>query len=211
MIRINLLPHREEAKKARREQFFVLSGLITTLAALIVFAVYTLIGSAISSQDGSNNFLKGEIAVLDKQLDQIKRLKEQTQALLSRKQVIENLQRDRGETVYLLSELVKQVPEGIYLRSLKQDGLKITISGHAQSNARISALMRNLEASPWLEQPQLIESKAVVQNGRRINEFGMNFVLTRIKPEDGKEKKVSTRSSPCPRSISSRLRKIFVS
>ena len=148
MIRINLLPHREEAKKARREQFFVLSGLITTLAALIVFAVYTLIGSAISSQDGSNNFLKGEIAVLDKQLDQIKRLKEQTQALLSRKQVIENLQRDRGETVYLLSELVKQVPEGIYLRSLKQDGLKITISGHAQSNARIAAFARTSSATP---------------------------------------------------------------
>ena len=189
MMRINLLPHREEAKKARREQFFVLAGLIATLGALIVFAIYTLIGSAISSQDDSNKFLKSEIAVLDKQLDQIKRLKEQTQALLSRKQVIENLQRDRGETVYLLSELVKQVPEGIYLKSLKQDGLKINITGHAQSNARISALMRNLEASPWLEQPQLIESKAVVQNGRRINEFGMNFVLTRVKPEDGKEKK----------------------
>ena len=189
MIRINLLPHREEAKKARREQFYVLGGLIATLGVLIVFAVYTLIGSAISSQDGSNNFLKSEIAVLDKQLDQIKRLKEQTQALLSRKQVIENLQRDRGETVYLLSELVNQVPEGIYLKSLKQDGLKINVSGYAQSNARISALMRNLEASPWLEQPQLIESKANIQNGRRMNEFGMNFVLTRVKPEEKKKKK----------------------
>lgn len=190
MIRINLLPHREEAKKARREQFYVLSGLVSVLGALIVFAVYTLMGSAISTQDSSNDFLKGEIAVLDKQLDQIKRLKEQTQALLSRKQVIENLQRDRGETVYLLGELVKQVPEGIYLKSLKQDGLKVSISGHAQSNARISALMRNLEASPWLETPQLIESKAVVINGRRINEFGMTFILTRVKPEeDGKVKK----------------------
>jgi len=189
MIRINLLPHREEAKKARREQFFVLTGLVSTLGVLIVFAVYTLIGSVISSQDSSNNFLKSKIAALDKDLDQIKRLREQTQALLSRKQVIENLQRDRGETVYLLSELVKQVPEGIYLKSVKQDGLKINITGHAQSNARISALMRNLQASPWLEQPQLIESKAVVLNGRRINEFGMNFVLTRVKPEDGKEKK----------------------
>ena len=189
MIRINLLPHREEAKKARREQFFVLTGLVSTLGVLIVFAVYTLIGSVISSQDSSNNFLKSKIAALDKDLDQIKRLREQTQALLSRKQVIENLQRDRGETVYLLSELVKQVPEGIYLKSVKQDGLKINITGHAQSNARISALMRNLQASPWLEQPQLIESKAVVLNGRRINEFGMNFVLTRVKPEDGQEKK----------------------
>ena len=189
MIRINLLPHREEAKKARREQFFILAGLVSVLGILIIFAGYTLIGSAISKQDGSNDFLKGEIAILDKQLEQIKRLKEQTQALLSRKQVIENLQRDRGETVYLLSELVKQVPDGIYLKSLKQEGLKVSVTGYAQSNARISALMRNLDASPWLEAPQLIESKAVVVNGRRINEFGMNFILTRVKPEDGKEKK----------------------
>lgn len=189
MIRINLLPHREEAKKARREQFFVLSGLVFVLGALVVFAGYTLIGNAISSQESANNFLKSEIAVLDKQLDQIKRLKEQTQALLARKQVIENLQRDRGETVYLLSELVKQVPEGIYLKSVKQDGLRVMIVGHAQSNARISALMRNLDASPWMEQPQLVESKAVVAGGRRVYEFGMSFVLTRIKPDDGKGKK----------------------
>lgn len=189
MIRINLLPHREEAKKARREQFFVLVGLVSVLGALIVFAGYTLIGGAITSQEGANDFLKKEIAVLDKQLDQIKRLKEQTQALLSRKQVIENLQRDRGETVYLLSELVNQVPEGIYLKAVKQDGLKINVTGHAQSNARISALMRNLEASPWLEQPQLVESKAVVVNGRRVYEFGMNFVMTRVKSEEVKGKK----------------------
>lgn len=189
MIRINLLPHREEAKKARREQFIVLAALVSVLGALIVFAGYTLIGGAISNQESKNDFLKREIAQLDKQLEQIKRLKEQTQALLARKQVIENLQRDRGETVYLLSELVSQVPEGIYLKSLKQEGLKVNITGYAQSNARISALMRNLESSPWLENPQLIESKAVVLNGRRSNEFGMNFTITRIKPEDGKEKK----------------------
>ncbi len=189
MIRINLLPHREEAKKARREQFVVLAVLVSILGALIVFAGYTLISSAISNQESSNEFLKREIAVLDKQLDQIKRLKEQTQALLARKQVIENLQRDRGETVYLLGELVKQVPEGIYLKSMKQDGLKVSLVGHAQSNARISALMRNLEASPWLEQPQLVESKAIVVNGRRVYEFGMNFVMTRVKPDEGKVQK----------------------
>lgn len=189
MIRINLLPHREAAKKARREQFFVLSGLVFALGGLVVFAIYTFIGNAIDNQVGRNDFLKKEIAVLDKELDEIKRLKEQTQALLARKQVIENLQRDRGETVYLLSELVKQVPEGVYLKSLKQTGLSVNITGYAQSNARVSALMRNLEASPWLEQPRLIETKAVVLNGRRINEFGMNFVLTRSKPDDGKGKK----------------------
>ena len=189
MIRINLLPHREEARKARRKQFFVLTGLISILAALLVFAGYSLIDSYIASQNSSNDFLKREIAVLDKQIDQIKRLKEQTQALLARKQVIENLQQDRGETVYLLSELVKQVPDGIYLKTLKQDGLRVNMTGYAQSNARVSTLMRNLEASPWLEAPQLIEVKASVLNGRRINEFAMNVTLTRVKPEaEGKKK-----------------------
>lgn len=189
MIRINLLPHREEAKKAKREQFFVLSGLVSVLGALIVFAGYSFIDGWVSAQSSNNDFLKKEIAVLDKQLDQIKRLKEQTQALLSRKQVIENLQRDRGETVYLLSEMVKQVPEGIYLKTLKQDGLNVSLTGYAQSNARVSALMRNIEASPWLENPQLIEVKAGLLNNRRVNEFSMNFVLTRVQLEETKSGK----------------------
>lgn len=189
MIRINLLPHREEARKAKRQQFFVLAGLVSVLSILIVFAVYTVIGSYIAAQTGANDFLKREIAVLDKQIEQIKRLKEQTQALLSRKQVIEDLQRDRGETVYLLSEMVQRVPEGIYLKALKQEGLKVNLVGYAQSNARVSTLMRNLEASPWLENPQLIEVKATVLNGRRINEFAMNVTLTRVRPEDERAKK----------------------
>lgn len=186
MIRINLLPHREEARKERRQQFYVTGGLVSVLGLLLVFAGYTLISGYISAQDSSNDFLKHEIAQLDKQLEQIKRLKEQTQALLARKQVIENLQRDRGETVYLLSEMVKQVPEGVYLRTLKQDGLKISVTGYAQSNARVSALMRNFEDSPWLEKPELIEVKATLLNGRRINEFAMTVVLTRMQPDDGK-------------------------
>jgi type IV pilus assembly protein PilN len=186
MIRINLLPHREEARKARREQFYMTAGLVSVLAVLIVFAIYTVIEGYISTQNSANQFLKQEISVLDKQIEQIKRLKEQTQALLSRKQVIENLQRDRGETVYLLSEMVSQVPEGIYLKSMKQDGLKVNLTGYAQSNARVSTLMRNLDASPWLEKPELIEVKAVVLNGRRINEFAMNVTLTRAQIDSGK-------------------------
>jgi len=189
MIRINLLPYREAAKKARREQFYVLAGLVCLLGALLVFAVYTYLGNAVDGQAGRNEFLKNEIAELDKELNEIKRLKEQTQALLARKQVIEDLQRDRGGTVYLLSELVKQVPEGVYLKSLKQTGDSINVTGYAQSNARISALMRNLESSPWLGQPRLIESKAVILNGRRVNEFGMNFVQNRTSPDEEKGKK----------------------
>jgi type IV pilus assembly protein PilN len=183
MIRINLLPHRKEARKARRQQFFVVASLVSVLALLLVFAIYTVIDGSIEVQNGNNEFLKREIAILDKEIDQIKRLKEQTQALLARKEVIENLQRDRGETVYLLSELTKQVPEGIYLKSLKQDGVAVNMTGYAQSNARVSTLMKNLEASPWLENPRLIEVKAVVLNGRRINEFGMNVTLTRVRPD----------------------------
>ena len=104
MIRINLLPHREEKRKAKRQQFYVLLGLVSVLAGLIVFLGYTVIGGYISAQEEKNDFLKKEIAVLDKQIEQIKRLKEQTQALLARKQVIESLQRDRADAVRLLSE-----------------------------------------------------------------------------------------------------------
>lgn len=184
MIRINLLPHREEARKARREQFYVLAGLISVLGLVVIFAVFTLIEAQVEAQGRKNDFLKQEIALLDKQLDQIKRLREQTQALLARKQVIENLQRDRGETVHLLSELVRQVPEGVYLKSLRQDGLNVNISGYAQSNARVSALMRNIDGSSWMENPRLIETKAVVLGGRRVNEFGMNFTLSRVAVEE---------------------------
>jgi type IV pilus assembly protein PilN len=185
MIRINLLPHREEARKAKKQQFFALVAGALMLGALVVFLGYTIINGQISDQNEANEFLKREIAVLDKQIAEIKRLKEQTQALLARKQIIEDLQRDRGETVYLLTELVRQVPDGVYLKSLKQDGTKVNITGYAQSNARVSALMRNLEASPWLESPQLIEVKAAVLNGRRTNEFAMNFNLTRVQPDQG--------------------------
>ncbi len=184
MIRINLLPHREEARRARRQQFFSLLGMVVVLGALVVFLIYTIIDGYISRQEEKNDFLKKEIAVLDKQIDQIKRLKEQTQALLARKQVIEALQRDRGEAVSMLSELVKQVPEGVYLKSLKQEGQKVSLSGYVQSNARVSTLMRNLEASPALERPELLEIKAVVVDKRRLNEFSMNVYLTRAPAED---------------------------
>lgn len=180
MIRINLLPHREEKRKARRQQFFVLTGLVSVLAGLIVFLGYSIIDSQINAQDERNDFLKKEIAVLDKQLEEIKRLKEQTAALLSRKQVIESLQGDRAEAVHLLNEMAKQVPEGIYLRSIKQEGRKITLAGYTQSNARVSALMRNVEASPWLERPVLVEIKATNVDKRRSNEFILTAEITRV-------------------------------
>ena len=188
MIRINLLPHREEKRKARRQQFYGLVGMISVLALLIVFLVYTIISGYIAAQESKNELLKKEIAVLDQQIEQIKRLKEQTQALLSRKQIIESLQRDRAEAVRLLSELVKQMPEGVYLQSLKQEGAKLTLTGFAQSNARVSTLMRNIEASPWLEKPQLVEITAANVDKRRLNQFILNASMKREVVEEGGKK-----------------------
>ncbi|MEF8720022.1 MAG: PilN domain-containing protein [Candidatus Accumulibacter necessarius] len=189
MIHINLLPHREEKRRARRQQFHALLGLVMLLSGLMVFLVYSVIAGYISNQDAKNDFLKKEIAVLDKEIDQIKRLKEQSDALMERKRIIESLQRDRAEAVRLLSDLAKQMPEGVYLRSLKQEGQKIHLGGFAQSGARVSTLMRNIEASPWLEKPQLLEIKAVVVDKRRLNEFSMIASLKRTAAEQGGPKK----------------------
>jgi type IV pilus assembly protein PilN len=179
MIRINLLPHREEKRKAKRQQFYALIGLVSVLAGLLVFLGYSVIAGYISNQEDQNAFLKKEIVELDKQIDQIKQLKEKTQALLARKQIIEALQQDRAEAVHLLSDLAKQMPTGVYLRSVKQEGQKVSIAGYAQSNARVSTLMRNIEASPWLEKPQLIEIKATTSDKRRLSEFSMIVFVKR--------------------------------
>ena len=188
MTRINLLPYREKIREAKRQQFFGLLGLVSLLACLIVFAVCTVIDGYISAQEARNTFLQKEIAALDKQIEEIKRLKDQTQALLARKNIIESLQQDRGEAVRLLSELAKQMPEGVYLRSLKQTGTKINIVGYAQSNARVSTLMRNIEASPWLEQPRLLEIKAVSVDKKRLSEFSMDAAIKRVSAEGGGKK-----------------------
>ncbi len=187
MIRINLLPYREERRQALRKQFFALTGLVAVLAIMIVIMVHGVIAGYIAQQESKNEFLKKEIAALDKEIDEIKRLKEQTNVLLSRKGVIENLQGSRAETVLLFNELAKQVPAGIYLKSLKQSGNRINLGGIAQSNARVSALMRNLDASPLLERPDLVEIKAVTQGNRRYAEFSLNVAITRAAPATDKK------------------------
>ena len=191
MIRINLLPHREEKRKALRQQFYALGGLLFVLAGLIVVLAHGVISGYISQQEGKNQFLKKEIAALDKEIDEIKHLKEQTDALLARKRVIESLQSNRTESVRLFNELARQVPDGIYLKSVKQTGAKINVTGYAQSNARVSTLMRNLEASPLMEAPSLVEIKTVdVKQGartRRLAEFNMNVTITRPGAEEMKK------------------------
>ena len=179
MIRINLLPHREAKRKARRQQFYVLLGLVALLAVLIWFLGFSIINRQIASQTEKDEFLKREIASLDKEIDEIKKIQEQTNALLARKRVIESLQANRTETVHLFNELAKQVPEGIYLRTLAQTGQVINISGYAQSNARINTLMNNLDESPLLERSTLVETKAEAVTGRRLNAFSITTVITR--------------------------------
>jgi type IV pilus assembly protein PilN len=186
VIRINLLPHREEKRKARRQQFYALAGASAVAAGVVWFAGYNVINGYISTQDDKNTFLKKEIASLDKEIDEIKRLKDQISALLSRKRVIESLQANRAETVHLFNELARQTPDGVYLKSLKQNDQKISLTGYAQSNARVSTLMRNLEASPLLERPDLVEIKASNVNNRRVAEFNLNIFLTRKSAEPDK-------------------------
>ena len=184
MIRINLLPHREERRKALRQQFYALAGLVAVLAGVIWLLGYSLIDAMIERQAQKNNFLKSEIAVLDKQIEEIKKLKEQTESLLQRKQVIEALQANRTETVHLFNELAHQLPTGIYLKSIKQEGQKVILTGYAQSNARVSTLMHNLDESPILESPVLIEIKAVQVGKRRMSEFSMSINFSRQSSAD---------------------------
>jgi type IV pilus assembly protein PilN len=179
VIRVNLLPHREEKRKTQRQQFYAFSGVVALLAGLIWFIGFGFINNLIDRQSEKNAFLKVEIAVLDKQIEEINTLKEQTDSLLKRKQVIEALQANRAETVHLFNELARQLPSGIYLSSIKQDGQRITLVGYAQSNALVSTLMHSLDESPIFERPELIEIKAAQVGKRRLNQFSLNIYFSR--------------------------------
>ena len=151
MIRLNLLPHREQKRQARKRQFISLVDQPRDPGLAVVALVHVVMASRIENQNSRNTLLKIEIAKLDEQIKEIDKLREQTQALLARKQVVETLQTNRTEAVHLLDQIVRQMPDGIYLRSVKQTDTRVTLIGYAQSNARVSTLMRNIESSPWLE------------------------------------------------------------
>jgi len=179
MIRINLLPHREIKRKARQQQFAALSGITLLLGILTVGTVHLIITGKIEHQESRNTYLTNQIAVLDKQIDEIKKIRAQTQALLARKTVVETLQDNRSDVVHLLDQLVRLLPDGVYLESIKQTNQVINLAGYAQSNARVSTLMRKLESSPWLGAPSLIEIKASKVNNSRLNKFNLNVTLIR--------------------------------
>ena len=196
MIRINLLPWREARRKAARQHLGVLGGMVAVLGLLIVGAVHLTIAGYIAVQSDRNEFLKRENVRLDKEIEEIKKLKSEIAALLARKQIIERLQADRAQAVYLLQELVQQVPDGVYLKTIRQTGLKINMVGYAQSNARVSTLMRNFAASPYLENPDLVEIKAVNVSNKRVSEFNMNVSLKQLQTDAGKSGKAAPKAAP---------------
>ena len=184
MIRVNLLPWRAERRAAQRKQLGILGGMVAVLAVAIIGMVHVAIDGRITDQNGRNEYLKRENARLDKEIAEISKLRGEIAALLARKQVIERLQGDRSQVVHLLDQLVRQTPEGIYLKTLKQTGLLVNLTGYAQSNARVSTLMRNFIASPYLANPVLIEIKAALVGGKRVSEFNLNVSLKQVQTED---------------------------
>lgn len=184
MIRINLLPHRAEKRRAQQVQFAVLALLSLVLGALLVGFVHVAIGTQISYQERRNDYLKRETAILDKQIAEIKRLREQTQSLLARKDAVEKLQNDRSDVVHLLDQMLRILPDGVYLKTINQTNNNVRMVGYAQSNARISTLMRAIEDSPWLEAPALVEIHATNTGGARLSEFALTFHLEKAKPAE---------------------------
>ncbi len=186
MILINLLPHRAAARKRRREQFMLQLGLSLLAGVLLSLLIMLSFQQRIHEQrENRNDPLRVGIAELDAQIKDVASLKTQVEALKARQQAVESLQADRNLPVHLLEEMVRQLPDGIYLSSIKQEGLNITIAGMAQSQERVSELLRNLgNRSAWLRQPQLVEIVASDvnvprQGSRRVSSFSIRVLLVR--------------------------------
>jgi type IV pilus assembly protein PilN len=184
MIRINLLPHREARRAERKRAFFVMLVLHLILGGVVVLGVGVFISNKISNQNERNQVIKTENAKLDGQIKEIATLKQEIEALIARQQAVEDLQSDRNQPVYLMDELVKQVPEGVYLKSFNQTGQRVALNGYAQSNERVSELLRNLgNSSPWLERPDLIEIRSIGmgqgKDAKKVFEFSINVGIKR--------------------------------
>lgn len=188
MILINLLPHREERRQARKKAFY--AGLVAAAVAGVAIAGiwYLILQQMISAQQDRNAFLSAEIKKLEEQIKDIATLKAEIESLIARQKAVEDLQTDRNVPVHLLNELVKQTPEGVYLATIKQDGQVVTVTGVAQTNERVSEFLRNTAyKSEWLERPELIEIKAAVataanRDQKRLFDFSVKVTLK--KPQD---------------------------
>jgi type IV pilus assembly protein PilN len=204
MIRINLLPHREARRKQKQAAFVALMSLGALAGVALVLLVGAYNASRIAVQNERNLVLKNANADLDKKIASIASLKSEIEALKARQQAVEDLQGDRNQPVYLLDELVRQVPDGVYLKSFKQDGQKVQLNGTAQSQERVAELLRNLSgASPWLERPDLTEVRAATlaqsKTGRKVVEFNLTVSIKRARDEDDKDdRKDGRKDGPRP-------------
>lgn len=189
MIRINLLPHREARRKQKQAAFVALLAAGGVVGAAVVLLVGAWNASRISVQEERNLVLKTASAELDKKIGEIKTLKEDIEALKARQQAVEDLQGDRNQPVYVLDELVRQIPDGVYLKSFRQEGQRVMLNGYAQSQERVAELLRNVSGvSPWLERPNLTEVKVATlgqsKTGRKVVEFQMDVAIKRPREQD---------------------------
>ena len=190
MIMINLLPHREERRKRKKIAYYVGLGVAAFAGAAIVGVWYLVVEQLVSAQQQRNAFLQSEIAKLDMQIKDIASLRAEIASLKSRQKAVEDLQTDRNVPVHVLNELVRQVPEGIYVTSIKQEGQNLSVTGIAQTQERVSEFLRNTAYnSEWLVKPELVESKAAVLTDKSRSEqkrlFDFSVRLTVKRPQDG--------------------------
>jgi type IV pilus assembly protein PilN len=185
VILINLLPHRQAKREQRKRAFYISLVLSAVAGGAAILGWYSVLQQMTAAQDVRNSFLKAEISKLDLQIKDIATLRGEIDALKARQRAVEDLQTDRNVPVHLLNELVRQTPEGVYLTSIRQTGQVVAVTGTAQTNERVSELIRNtLYNSPWLEKPELVEIKAVAvttanREQRRLFEFAMRVTIKR--------------------------------
>ncbi|HEY0268986.1 MAG TPA: PilN domain-containing protein [Methyloradius sp.] len=190
MVRINLLPHRQIKRAERQREFNLMLFGTLIIGAIIVFMGYSFIDAQVEAQQSRNKRLDEANAKLDKEIESIKELKGQISAVLERKKVVEDLQTNRSQAVILLDEIARQLPEGLFLKSIRQQGAMIMLEGLADTNARVATLVRNLSQSQWLESPNLIEIKTVAGGAVKQNNFTLSVMIKPPTPvtDDGKSK-----------------------
>jgi type IV pilus assembly protein PilN len=200
MILINLLPHREERRKRRKQAFFVGLGVAAAVGLGVVAVWYLVLQQMIAAQQDRNAFLTAEIRKLESQIKDIASLRAEIDALKARQKVVEDFQIDRNMPVHMLNELVAQTPEGVYFSSIKQDGQTITVTGIAQTNERVSEFLRNTAYnSPWLQRPELVEIKATNvtlanKDQKRLFDFSVRLTLQR--PQDKDKATTAPKNTP---------------
>lgn len=203
MILINLLPHREEKRRRRKQAFFLGIGLAVLTGLLIAGVWYLVLGELQREQRARNEFLQTEIRRLEGQIKDIASLKSEIEALKARQKVVEDFQIDRNMPVHLLNELTSQVPEGIYLTAIRQEGQNVAVTGVAQTNERVSEFLRNTAYhSPWLERPELVEIKAAAvttaRDQKRLFEFAVRLTLKRPQDKEQAARPPATGASGVP-------------